>query len=77
MIKLCGISLCKPLEILFKSCIPKSDFPSEWEKANVALIHNKNNNQSLKIYGPISLFQIFDKMFERIIYNNMLLGLHS
>ena len=35
MIKLCGISICKPLEIIFQNCLRSGKFPSEWKKANV------------------------------------------
>ena len=41
MIKICGKSLCKPLEMIFKSCIIKGEFPSEWKKANVVPVHKK------------------------------------
>ena len=71
MIKICGKSLCKPLEIIFKSCIIKEEFPSEWKKANVVPVHKKSDKQSLKNYRPISLLPIFGKIFERIIYNNI------
>ena len=35
MIKLCGISICKPLEIIFQNCLHSGKFPSKWKKANV------------------------------------------
>ena len=41
MIKICGNSLCKPLEMIFKFCIIKGEFPSEWKKANVVSVHKK------------------------------------
>ena len=63
MIKICGKSLCKPLEILFKSCIIKGAYPSEWKKANVVPVHKKGDKQSLKNYKPISLLPIFGKFF--------------
>ena len=72
MIKLCGISLCKPLEIIFKSGIAKGELPSEWKKATVIpVLHNRNDKQSLKNYIPISLLLIFGEMFERIICDVM------
>ena len=71
MIKICGKSLCKPLEMIFKSCIIKGEYPSEWKKANVVPVHKKGDKQSLKNYRPISLLPIFGKNFERIIYNNI------
>ena len=39
MLKLCGPSLCKPLSIIFKSCLSQMKFPMEWKKANVVPIH--------------------------------------
>ena len=71
MIKICGKSLCKPLEMIFKSCIKKGEYPSEWKKANVVPVHKKGDKQLLKNYRPISLLPIFGKIFERIIYNNI------
>ena len=39
MIKVCGNSICKPLEMIFKSCIIEGEFPSEWKKADVVPVH--------------------------------------
>ena len=71
MIKICGKSLCKPLEMIFKYCIIKEEFPSEWKKANIVPVHKRSDKQSLKDYRPISLLPIFGKIFERIIYSNI------
>ena len=71
MIKSCGKPLCKPLEMIFKSCLIKGEYPSEWKKANVVPVHKKGDKQLLKNYRPISLLPIFGKIFERIIYNNI------
>ena len=70
MIKIRGNSLCKPLEMIFKSCTIKGELPSEWKKPNVVLVHKKNDKLSLKNYRPISLLPFFGKIFEIIIYNN-------
>ena len=35
MLKICGSSLCKPSEIIFKSCLAKGIFTLEWEKAHL------------------------------------------
>ena len=70
MIKICDKLLCKPSEMIFKSCFIKGKYPSVWKKANVVPVHKKENRQSLKNYRPISVLPILGKIFERIIYNN-------
>ena len=32
IVKICGESILKPLEIVFKSCIENDQFPNEWKK---------------------------------------------
>ena len=49
MIKLCGISVCKPLEIIFQNCLRLKKFLSEWEKANVGLTFKRGDKQCIKI----------------------------
>ena len=70
MVKLCDASLCKPLELIFKSCLESGKFPLEWKKANVVPAHKKGDIQLLKNYRPMSLLPIAGKIFERILYNN-------
>ena len=41
MLKLCGNSIWKSLEIIFKNCLKKVKFPNKWKKANVVQIHKK------------------------------------
>ena len=45
MLKLYGKSVCKPLELIFQSCIKQGEFPTEWEKANVVPVHKKVINR--------------------------------
>ena len=71
MLKLCGESICKPLNLVFKSCLETGRFPSDWKKANVALVFKKGDKQLLKNYRPISLLPITGKNFERLLYNQM------
>ena len=49
MIKLCGISLYKLLEIIFQNCLRLGKFPSEWKKANVAPTFKIGDKQCIKI----------------------------
>ena len=49
MIKLCGISVCKPLEIIFQNCLHSKKSLSEWEKANVVPTFKRGDKQCIKI----------------------------
>ena len=71
MMKLCGESIYKPLNLIFKSCLETGQFPSDWKKANVVPVFKKGDKQLLKSYRPISLLPIIGKIFERLLYNQM------
>ena len=71
MLKLCGEAICRPLNIILKTCLNTGKFPSEWKKGNVVPIHKKDDKQSVKNYRPVSLLPICGKIFERLIYNIM------
>ena len=71
MLKLCGEAICRPLNIIFKTCLNTGKFPSEWKKGNVVPIHKKDDKQNVKNYHPVSLLPICGKIFERLIYNVM------
>ena len=71
MLKLCGKSICKPLDLIFQSCTKQGKFPTEWKKANVVPVHKKGDKQILKNYRPVSLLPICGKIFERLIYINL------
>ena len=71
MIKIFGVSICKPLEILYRHCLDIHTFPKCWKKANVIPIHKKDEKNLLKNYRPISLPPVFSKIFERLIFNSI------
>ena len=66
MIKLCEISICRPLKLIFQSCLESEKFPTEWKKANVVPVHKKCDKQILKNYRTISLLPTAGKVFERL-----------
>ena len=43
MLKICGDSICRPLNITFKTCLRASKFQLEWEKVSIVPIHNKDD----------------------------------
>ena len=69
MIKLCGISTWKPLEIIFQKCLRSGKFSSEWKKASVVPTFKKGDKQCIKNYRPVSLLLVCGKVFERLLYN--------
>ena len=71
MIKICDTSICRPLKLIYQSCLKSGKFPTEWKKANVVPVHKKGDKQILKNYRPISLLPIAGKIFERLLYDRM------
>ena len=77
MIKICSQSLVLPLKIIFEHSLKKGKFPEIWKKANVVLVHKKEDKMLVKNYLPIILLPIFGKMFERVIYNSLFIYFQS
>ena len=71
MLKICGNTICKPLELIFKQALTTGVFPSEWKKGNIVSCYKKGEKQNLKNYRPVSLLPICGKFFERLIFNEM------
>ena len=71
MLKLSDKAICKPLHMIFTSCLQTGVFPIHWKKANVVPIHKKESKQLFKNYRPVSLLPICGKVFERLIYNEV------
>ena len=74
MIKICDKSLIKPLIILFQNPIKPSHYPGIWKKFDIKPVHKKNDKQLIQNYQPISLLPIFDKIFEKAVFNSCLLN---
>ena len=70
MLNICGVSICKSLEIIFRICLSYGKFPEEWKKPNVVPAFKKGDKQCVKNYRPVSLLPICSKIFERIVYYN-------
>ena len=48
MIKLCGDSIYRQLEMIFKSSLNQGIFPAEWKKANVVPVYKAGDYQCVK-----------------------------
>ena len=55
MLKICGDTICKTLELIFKQALTIGVFPSEWKKGNIVFCYKKGDKQNLKNYRPVSL----------------------
>ena len=71
MLKICGDTICKPLQLIFKQAFIADVFPSEWKKGNIVPRYKKGFKQNLKNYRLVSLFPICGKSFERLMFNEM------
>ena len=71
MLKICGDTICKPLELIFKQALTTGVFPFEWKKGNIVACYKKDDKQNLKNYRLVSLLPICGKFFERLIFNEM------
>ena len=71
MLKVCGPSIYKPLEIIFNKFLETCVFPSEWKRGNIVPIHKKGDKYTLKNYRPVSLLPICGKILETLMFNEM------
>ena len=72
-IQICGDSIPLPFTLILEPALKEKKSPDIWEKANVVPVHKKEQKNLLKNYHPIILLPIFTNIFERIIYNSLLL----
>ena len=63
---------CIPLTNLFNLSVLQGDFPSEMKLAKVLPIYKTDNHQLIQNYRPISTLNLFSKVYERVIDNNLL-----
>ena len=71
MLKICGDSLRRPLELIFNDFLANGVFPSDWKQGNIVPVHKKNDKQHINIYRSISLLPLCSKIFGRLIFNEM------
>ena len=58
MLKTCGDTISKPLELIFKQALITGTYPSDWKKSNIVPVHKKGAKQNIKSYHPVSLLPI-------------------
>ena len=75
MLKICGNSIYKPLEIIFRQALLTGMYPPDWKKGNIVPVQKKRDKQNIKNYRPVSLLRIcgiiFNKTFRIFVSNNL------
>ena len=64
MLKICGDTICKPLELIFKQDLTTGVFPSEWKKDNIVPCYKKGANKTLKITVQFLYFLSAEKFLK-------------
>ena len=72
VLKNCSETLAYPLSILFNLSYNTGYIPQEWKFANVVPVHKKDDKNKVINYRPISLISLVMKVFERILYDELL-----
>ena len=72
MIKLCCHSVAHKLRLIFPKPMAAGTFATQCKRANVVPIHKKNDKQIVSNYRPVSLLPISSKIFEKLIFNELL-----
>ena len=65
-------SYIKPLTLLIKKSFRDGIFPDELKLAKVILIYKSGSTMELSNYRPISVSNIFTKIFERLMSNKLI-----
>ena len=71
-VKQTGQAVSQCLTIIFNRCILEGHFPTALKKAKVIPLHKGDSVLSVSNYRPISLLPIFSKIFERLIYDQLI-----
>ena len=68
ILKICGSSIYKHLEVVFTQCIETGVFPSEWKNGNIVPTHKKGDKQTVK-----NIVQCLYYLFVEIFLKNYFL----
>ena len=72
LLKLTKNEIVKPLYIIYNKCIQEGIFPSVWKHSIVRPVFKKGDKNKIENYRPISLICTFSKLFEKLIYSDLL-----
>ena len=72
VLKHCSDSLVYPLSKMFNLVYNVGCIPSEWKTSNVVPVYKKDDKSDIENYRPISLISLVMKVFERVLYEELL-----
>ena len=64
------------LASIFNTSIASKTFPIEWKVARVSALHKKGPRNIMDNYRPISILPVISKVFEKMLYNQLIEYLH-
>ena len=76
-IKYSNSIIAEPLSDLLNECVTQGTFPDSLKIAEVVPIHKKGEANKTTIYRPISLLSPVDKIYEKLLYNRLILFLEK
>ena len=71
VLKTTAETITHSLTNVFNTSLKSSIVPDIWKKANVSLIHKKDDKSSVENYRPISLISSVGKTFEKLFLKNV------
>ena len=72
IIKPCSVNLLEPLTLIYNTSIITATYPTKWKLAKVFALFKKHSRFHPENYRPISLLDTFGKVFEKLIYQQMM-----
>ena len=66
-----------PLTVIFKKSVNSSIFPGIWKNSFITPIHKNGSKNLINNFRPITIINIFAKIFESIIHNKLFTYLSS
>ena len=71
MVKLCKLTITKPLPIIYKNCLQQGVFPDIWKKDNIISVHKKNFKEIVDNYGLVSILPMCSKIFKKLVFDSI------
>ena len=72
LLKLGGKLISEPLSLIFNKSIETGIYPNKLKIAKIIPIHKSDDETNPENYRPISLLSIFNRLFEKIMYNRLI-----